>query len=159
MRSLLIAATAAVLTGAGTSARADALDIWQHLMAAGAEHAGSEHPGHGNADHAAHISQAMQHLYVDLEATDAQKAQIEPLVKQAISDLQPLRAQLQSARDQALQAVTSTPVDRVALEAARTAHLQLADQASKRALQLIADISDVLNPAQRKTLADHLSKL
>jgi len=45
------------------------------------------------------------------------------------------------------------------LEAARTAHLQLADQASKRALQLIADISDVLNPAQRKTLADHLSKL
>jgi len=45
------------------------------------------------------------------------------------------------------------------LEAARAQHLQLADQASKRFTQLIADVGDVLTPAQRKALADHLTKM
>jgi hypothetical protein len=38
-------------------------------------------------------------------------------------------------------------------------HLQLADQASKRITQLIADVGDTLTPAQRQTLADHLAKM
>jgi len=32
----------------------------------------------------------LKHLYVEIDATDAQKAQITPLVKQAVSDLLPL---------------------------------------------------------------------
>jgi hypothetical protein len=45
------------------------------------------------------------------------------------------------------------------LEAARVTHLQLADQASKRFVQLIADVGDVLTPAQRTALAEHLKRL
>lgn len=153
MRSLLItvAAGAALVTGVGALARTDALDAWHHMVMGGG--------GHGDADLSAHVDHMLQHLYVELEATDAQKAQIEPLVKQALSDLQPLHAQLHAAHEQALQAVTHTPVDRAALEVARVAHLQLADQGSKRAVQLIADVGDVLTPTQRKALADHLAKM
>ena len=60
---------------------------------------------------------------------------------------------------QALETLTQPTIDRTALEGARVAHLQLADQASKRFTQLIADVGDVLTPAQRTQLAAHLRKL
>lgn len=113
----------------------------------------------GTGDFAAHVDHMLNHLYVEIDATDAQKAQITPLVKQAMSDLMPLHAQAQAAHTQAIQALTQTTVDRSALETARVAHLQLADQASKRLVQLIADVDDVLTPAQRSALAAHLQKM
>lgn len=35
--------------------------------------------------------------------------------------------------------------------------MALADQASKRLIQLVADVGDTLTPEQRKKLAEHLS--
>jgi Spy/CpxP family protein refolding chaperone len=111
------------------------------------------------ADMAAHIDHVLKHLYVEIEATDAQKAQIEPLVKQAVDDLTPLHAQAQSAHAQFVKAFTQDTVDRNSLEAAREAHMQLADQASRRFVQLIADVGSVLTPAQRQKVADHLQQM
>src|SRR5579863_8615011 len=91
---------------------------------------------HSAADMSAHIDHVLKHLYVEIDATDAQKAQIGPLVTQAVSDLQPLHAQLATAHTNAMQALTQNPIDRASLEAARQQHLQLADQASKRFTQL-----------------------
>src|SRR5260370_41659442 len=68
----------------------------------------------------------------------------------------PLHAQLHTAHTHARQALTQTAIDRGSLEAARVEHLQLADRASKRMTQLIADVGDVLTPPQRKALSDHL---
>jgi hypothetical protein len=45
------------------------------------------------------------------------------------------------------------------LETARAEHLQLADQASKRFVQLIADVGDVLTVPQRQALAEHLQRM
>ena len=114
---------------------------------------------HSAADISAHVDHVLKHLYVEIDATDAQKAQITPLVRQALADLLPLHAQLQAARAQAMQALTQNTVDRSALEAARVAHLQLADQASKRLTQLIGDVDEVLTPAQRTALAEHLKQM
>jgi periplasmic protein CpxP/Spy len=114
---------------------------------------------HSAADVSAHVDHVLKHLFVEIDATDAQKAQITPLVQQAVTDLLPMHAQLQAAHTQAIQALTQTTVDRTALEAARVAHLQLADQASKRLTQLLADVDDVLTPAQRSALADHLKQM
>ncbi len=114
---------------------------------------------HSAADISAHVDHVLKHLYVEIDATDAQKAQITPMVQQAVSDLLPMHTQLQAAHAQALQALTGTTVDRTALEAARVAHLQLADQASKRLTQLLADVDDVLTPAQRTALAAHLKQM
>jgi periplasmic protein CpxP/Spy len=114
---------------------------------------------HSAADVSAHVDHVLKHLYVEIDATDAQKAQITPLVQQAVNDLLPMHAQLQAAHAQAVQALTGNTVDRTALEAARVAHLQLADQASKRLTQLLADVDDVLTPAQRTALAAHLKQM
>ena len=111
------------------------------------------------ADVSTHVDHVLKHLYVEIDATDAQKAQITPLVQQAVNDLLPMHTQLQAAHAQALQALTQNTVDRSALEAARVAHLQLADQASKRLTQLLGDVDEVLTPAQRTALAAHLKQL
>jgi periplasmic protein CpxP/Spy len=111
------------------------------------------------ADMSAHVDHVLEHLYVEIDATDAQKAQIDPLVKQAMSDLAPLHAQAQSAHTQFIQALTQPTLDRNSLEAAREAHMQLAEQASKRFVQLIGDVGNILTPAQRQALANHIQKL
>jgi periplasmic protein CpxP/Spy len=112
-----------------------------------------------SADVSAHVDHMLKHFYVEIDASAAQKAQIDPLVKQAVADLLPLRTQARAAHTSAVQALTQATIDRGALETARAEHLQLADQASKRIVQLIADVGDVLNVQQRKTLADHLERM
>jgi Spy/CpxP family protein refolding chaperone len=147
----------AFIAGAGLSAGVAALAQSGGMAAF---HHGMMMSGSGNpADMSAHLDHVLKHLYVDIEATDAQKAQIDPLVKQAMTDLMPLRTQAQSAHTQFLQALTEPTVDRNSLEAAREAHMQLAEQASKRFVQLIGDVGSVLTPAQRQTLANHIQKL
>jgi periplasmic protein CpxP/Spy len=114
---------------------------------------------HSAADVSAHVDHVLKHLYVEIDATDAQKAQIEPLVKQAVDDLLPLQTQIQTAHAQAIAGLTQATIDRAALENARAAHLQLVDQASTRLTRLLADVGDVLTPAQRVGLAAHVKKM
>ena len=111
------------------------------------------------AEVSAHVDHMLKHLYVEIDATPAQQAQIGPLVQQAVTDLLPLRSQLRADHDQFVTALTQTTVDRNSLEAAREAHLQLADQASKRIVQLLGDVGSVLTPTQRQALANHLQQL
>lgn len=114
---------------------------------------------HGEIDASAHADRMLRHLYVEIDATDAQKARIDPLVKQALQDLKPLHEQLRSAHQQATTLLTQPAIDRAALEAARVADMQLADQASKRLVQLMADVGDVLTAEQRGKLAAHLAHM
>jgi Spy/CpxP family protein refolding chaperone len=96
-------------------------------------------------------------LYAEVQATDAQKAKIDPLVKAAMADLKPLHEQLHQLHKQLLQQAGAPVIDRAALEASRQQGLVLADQGSKRLLQLVADIGDTLTPEQRSKLVEHLS--
>ena len=123
---------------------------WHHGMMEGA---------HSTADVTAHVDHMLKHLYVEIDATDAQQAQITPLVNHAVNDLMPLHALLQAAHNQAIEGLTQATIDRSALEAMRITHLQLADQASKRLVQLIADVGEALTPAQRNALATHLKQM
>jgi protein CpxP len=142
-------AGAALVAGVGL-ARSEAMSGWHHGMMDGT---------HSAAEVSAHVDHMLKHFYVEVDATDAQKARIGPLVKQAVNDLMPLHSQLQSAHSHALQALEQSTVDRASLEAARAEHLQLADAASKRIVQLFGDVGDVLTPAQRQALAEHLEQL
>ena len=145
-------AGASLVGGIGAAAAAVAANGWHHGMMM--MH-GTESP----ADVAAHIDHFLKHFYVEIDATDAQKAKIGPLVQQAATDLLPMHTQLEAAHGQIIQGLTQPTVDRAALEAARESHLQLADQASKRIVQLLGDVGDVLTPAQRTALATHLQQL
>ena len=145
-------AGASLVGSIGAAAAAVAANGWHHGMMM---LNGTASP----ADVASHVDHFLKHFYVEIDATEAQKAKIGPLVQQAVSDLHPLHAQLQAAHVQVIQGLTQPTIDRAALEAARESHLQLADQASKRIVQLIGDVGDVLTPAQRNALATHLERL
>ena len=110
-------------------------------------------------DITAHVDMFLQHIYIETAATDAQKAQIEPLVRQALDDLLPMHDHARDFHQQALQALSGDRVDRVALETLRAQHLQAADAASRRITQALADVADVLTPAQRKALAAHVAQM
>jgi len=143
---------------AGAAVSGGVVALAQNAGAGMHAHHGSMMSGNP-ADMAAHINQVVQHLYVEINATDAQKAQIDPLVKQALDDLTPLHSQAASAHAQFVRAFTQDPIDRNSLEAARQAHVQLADQASRRIAELVADVGSVLTPAQRQKVADHLQQM
>jgi periplasmic protein CpxP/Spy len=144
---------------AGAALTGGIVAVAASAMGAGGLHHGMMSGPHSAADVSEHVDHVLKHLYVEIDATDAQKAQITPLVKQAVDDLLPMHSQLQAAHTQAIQALTQNTVDRPALEAARVAHLQLADQASKRLTQLLADVDEVLTPEQRTALAAHLKQM
>jgi Spy/CpxP family protein refolding chaperone len=152
-RRTLIAFAAGAALSAGVVALAQNAGTGMHALQHGMMTSGNP------ADVAAHVDHVLQHLYVEIGATDAQKAQIDPLVKQAVEDLTPLHSQAQNAHTQFVRAFTQDTIDRNSLETAREAHMQLADQASRRFVQLIADAGSVLTPAQRQKVADHLQQM
>jgi Spy/CpxP family protein refolding chaperone len=117
---------------------------------------------HGSAmtaqDHAAHVDQMLQHAYIEIGATDAQKAQLDPIVKQAANDLMPLHTQFRDSHEQLKALYTQDRIDRVAIETIRADNMRAADQASQRITQLLLDVGDALTPAQRKTLVELVAK-
>jgi Spy/CpxP family protein refolding chaperone len=79
-------------------------------------------------------------------------------VKAAVRDLLPLHERLHSTRDQAVALLTQPTIDRAALESLRASQLAVAEQASKRLAQALADMADVLTPDQRKAIAEHMAR-
>jgi Spy/CpxP family protein refolding chaperone len=126
-------------------------------LAAGAGFQAFAHRGaraHGPMD----IERMLKHFYVEIDATEAQKQRLDPIVKQAARDLQPLHESFHAGRREALELLTGDRVDPAALEAFRAKQLQLADEASRRLTRAIAEAAEVLTPAQRKDLAAHLAR-
>ena len=105
-----------------------------------------------------HLERMLKHLYVEIDATEEQKQRLAPIVKQAAKDLLPLREKMQAARKQAIELLTRDTIDRGAIEALRAEQLQLAEGASRRIAQSLADAAEVLTPAQRKELAARVEK-
>jgi protein CpxP len=148
---------AAFIAGAGLMAGIGAVAQGAGL---GSMHQGMMMNGNASpADIAAHVDHMLKHLYVEIDATPAQQAQIGPLVQQAVTDLLPLRPQFQAGHTQFVQALTQSTIDRNGMETARESQLQLADQGSKRIVQLLGDVGNVLTPAQRQSLATHLAQM
>ncbi len=105
------------------------------------------------------IGRMLKHFYVEIDATEAQKQKLDPIVKQAARDLLPLRVKMHEARKQGAALLSAETIDRAAIEAFRTQQLQLAETASKRFSQALADVAEVLTPAQRKDLAGRLGRM
>ena len=105
-----------------------------------------------------HLDRMLKHLYVEIDATDAQKQALAPIVKAAARDLLPMRDQLHDARRQTITLLAQPTIDRAALESLRASQLKLAENASRRLTQALADIADVLTPEQRKAIAEHLAQ-
>lgn len=149
-RAAIATLIAGVATGIGVKAFAHGPHGWHHagFMGAGLDPAARDR----------HLERMLKHLYVEIDATDAQKQQLAPIVKAAAGDLLPLRAPLHDAHRQAVELLSRDTIDRAALEALRVDQLRLAEQASQRFVQALADVADVLTPEQRKQLAERIGR-
>jgi len=117
---------------------------------------GRHHGGEGMSEE--RLDKMLKHLYVEIDATDAQKQKLDPIVKQAAKDLQPLRAKRLEARKRRTELFSADKIDRAAIESARAEGISAADASSKRFTQALTDVAEVLTPEQRKKLASRLAR-
>lgn len=104
------------------------------------------------------VDRMLKHLSVEINATPEQQQKLAPIVKQAITDLQPLREQMRNTRKQATDLMSAPQIDRAAIEALRAQKMQTADAISRRMSQAMADAAEVLTPEQRKQLAERMQQ-
>ena len=105
-----------------------------------------------------HLDRMLQHMYVEIDASDAQKQKLEPLVKQAAKDLAPLRDKVREARREGIKLLSADNIDRGAIERFRVQQIGATDAASRRFTQALADVAEVLTPEQRRKLAAHAGR-
>lgn len=98
----------------------------------------------------------LRHMLSRAGASDEQQAKVVAIMDAAFKDLQPMREQHMAARKSLAGLMARPTVDRVALEAIRAEQIRLADAASKRMTQAMADSAEVLTPAQRAKLAERM---
>ncbi len=98
--------------------------------------------------------QRINHLAKAADATPEQKDKLNQLSKAAMVDMQPLQTQHQTARQQSMQLLAASSIDRSALEQLRVRQMGVADAMSQRRLKLMVDMAEVLTPAQRSKLAE-----
>jgi Spy/CpxP family protein refolding chaperone len=98
-----------------------------------------------------------KHMAIELDATQDQQVKLANIAKAAVADLRPLREKAQAARTQAVTLLTAPNIDRTAIERLRAEQVGLAETASKRIAQALADAADVLSPEQRRKVADWMA--
>ena len=128
---------------------------------AGGGHAGMHADGAGRGGPggwAMANPQMMERMFDSINATAEQRTQIKRIVTTAQSDMQAQRAQGRVLHQQSEALFTQTTVDARAAEALRTQMMALQDQASKRRLQMMLDISGVLTPEQRLKATERMKQ-
>jgi protein CpxP len=104
------------------------------------------------------VERMIKHLSVEADATAEQQTKLVAIATGAVNDLLPLREKLHANRAKALDLFTAATVDRAAIERLRSEQLALAETATKRIAQALGDAAEVLNPEQRRTLVDRVSR-
>lgn len=144
----LMAATMLVALAATAAQTANAQP---HGMRGGAEH------HHGGGEGMAMGKPRMMNRMLDAVGASAeQRAQIKQITDAARADMKAQHDSGRKLREEGAALFAQPTVDARAAEALRQQMLARHDQASKRQLQMMLDISRVLTPEQRKTLADKM---
>jgi Spy/CpxP family protein refolding chaperone len=88
-------------------------------------------------------------------ANDAQQDQVQAILDRTVSDMLRLREELghHELHQAAVAELTAEKIDRVALEELRIRKLAAIDAMSKRMVEALADIGEVLTPEQRLELS------
>jgi Spy/CpxP family protein refolding chaperone len=100
----------------------------------------------------------IRHLAIEADATAEQQEQLRAIARAAVKDLVPMREKAVAARQRARTLLTQATVDRSAIESFRAEQIALADAASRRLAQALADAAETLTPDQRRKLDDRLGR-
>ena len=98
------------------------------------------------------IERGVERLGWAVDASSEQKQKINAITQKAADDIFELRAKHLEARKQLVETLAAPTVDRAKLEALRADQMKLAETATKRVTDAVADVADVLTPAQRADL-------
>lgn len=103
----------------------------------------------------------LDHLHAMLTrigASDAQKTQVEGILKGAFTELENTQRSHHVALGKAHELLLGPSVDRAQMEALRAGQIRSFDEASQRMLTAFEDAADVLSPEQRAALAEEIRK-
>jgi Spy/CpxP family protein refolding chaperone len=98
------------------------------------------------------IEHGVRYVLSDVNATAEQKAKVTTILKATATDVTSLRDRHLADAKRIREILSAPSIDRASLESVRAEELSLADAASKRLVQGLADSADVLTPAQRTQL-------
>ena len=104
------------------------------------------------------IERGVERLGWVTDASSEQKSKINAIAQKAADDIFALRAKHLEARKQVLDTLAAPTIDRAKLETLRADQMKLADAATKRVTDAVADIGDVLTPAQRADLGQRVER-
>jgi Spy/CpxP family protein refolding chaperone len=120
-------------------------------------HSGGGHHGPMAGNSEQHLEH-MQAMLTKIGASDAQKSQIEGILKPAFDDMKATREAHFAAFKQFHEAMGAPSIDRARLESLRAAQVKSLDEASKRLVTAIGDAAEVLSPEQRAALIQQFEK-
>lgn len=139
-------------------AMSDSGDTNIHKAGWGSRHKGSGLANMSDADIEKRVSKMVAHLSIEIDATDEQEKKITEIAVATAIDMKPLRAEFRSAGMELANLLTAENVDRTAIERIRADRLAAADEVSKKLVDAVAEVSEVLTADQRAKLADHLDR-
>ncbi|MEW7006319.1 MULTISPECIES: Spy/CpxP family protein refolding chaperone [unclassified Lentilitoribacter] len=123
--------------------------------------------GHRKGSHFADMSEAeiekrvtkmVKHLSIEIDANEDQEKLIVAITTATAKDLQPLRAEFRAAGEELANLLTAETIDRQAIENLRAERLAATDVVSKKVVDAVAQISEVLTPKQREGLSMRLDQ-
>ena len=145
----LMAATLVLAVVAATAQTAQA-------QTAGEPHGPRHGMRHAGPDMAMDSPRMVERMLDAVSASAEQRAQVKQLADAARAEMKAQHESGRQLREQSAALFAQPTVDARAAEALRQQMMARHDQASKRQLQLMLDISRVLTPEQRKLLADRM---
>ena len=101
-----------------------------------------------------HLGVGVKWALEDVGATEEQQRKVTAIADAALTDVTALRDRHLANKEAFHEELTAASIDRAALERIRQSQLALADEASRRLVDALADASAVLTPEQRKALAE-----
>jgi len=104
------------------------------------------------------IERGVERLGWATDASTEQKQKINVIAQKTADDIFALRAKHLEARKQIVETLAAPTVDRTKLETLRADQMKLAETATKRITDAVADIADVLTPAQRAELGQRVER-
>ena len=121
-------------------------------------HHGGSHAAMDPAKMDQRIESRVKRMLERVNATEEQRTKVTAIAKQAAADLRVLRGTQGDLRTKGMALLAAPTVDRAAIEALRVEQIKLADAASKRMTQALADTAEVLTPEQRAKLAERFKE-
>jgi Spy/CpxP family protein refolding chaperone len=113
------------------------------------------HRMHSPDERGEHVKHMVGFLSREVDATPEQQQKLTAIGETMAKEVLPLHEKFHEAHKKLHALLLQPTTDRAALETLRAESMALADEASKKLVQGLADAADVLTPAQRAKLADH----